>query len=108
MFVCFTCALYFFSVSRSCLSNLILHAMSTAISTVKKMQTADKNATTGKLATSGQLLMNPTTDSEVEVDLSVALVMEVVVDSVGLVLGTVNGVNNIIIMDENLVIMHTL
>ena len=48
--------LYFFIVSVSCLRNLIFHVMSNAVSSIKKMQTADKSATTGKLASSGQML----------------------------------------------------
>ena len=88
--VCLACALQFFVLSRSCLCNLILHVMRAAVSTVKNMQIADKRAATGKLASSGQLLV--LLDSTIEVELCVVLVVKEVVDSVGLVLGTVNGI----------------
>ena len=57
--VCLSCAyeLCLFIVSLSCLRNLILHAMSTAASSVKKMQTADRSAVTEKLVSSGQMLL---------------------------------------------------
>lgn len=90
--VCLACALQFFVLSRSCLCNLILHVMRAAVSTVKNMQIADKRAATGKLASSGQLLVLLDSTTEIEVELCVVLVVKEVVDSVGLVLGTVNGI----------------
>ena len=56
--------------------------MSTAITTAKNMQTADKRAITGKLASFGQLLALPGSITEIEVELCVVLVVEEVVDSV--------------------------
>ena len=110
--VCLACALYFFSVSRSCLRNLIVHVMSTAVSTVKNMQTADKSATTGKLALSGQMstsLDSLTTEIEVEL-FGVVLVLKEVVDSVGLVVGSQGTVNGVILtgvnMEENDIIIY--
>jgi hypothetical protein len=52
--------------------------MSTTVSSVKNMQTADKSAATGKLALSGQVLSYPTT---------AGTTVEEVVDTVGLVVG---------------------
>ena len=82
--ICLACALHFFFLFRSCLRNLILYAMSTAITTAKNMQTADKRATTGKLASFGQLLVLLDPITKIEVELCVVLVVEEVVDSVGL------------------------
>lgn len=83
--VSFSCAheWYLFTESLSFLCKLTLHVMNTAVSSIKKMQTANKSAVTGKLAASGQLLWYPTTDTGLE--LGVVLLLEMVVDTEGLV-----------------------
>ena len=87
--VCLACALYFFFLFPSCLRNLIVYLTNTAITTTKNIQTADKRATTGKLASFGQLLALLDPITEIEVELCVVLVVEEVVDSVGLATVTV-------------------
>ncbi len=79
--VCLACALSFLIVSRSCLCNLILHIMNTAVSSVNNMQTADKSPVTGKLALSGHLLPYPTTAGELYEVLLVEDTVELVVGS---------------------------
>ena len=79
--------LYLFTESLSFLCNLILHVMSTAVSSIKKMQTANKSAITGKLASSGQLLWCPTIETGLE--LGVVLLVKLEVDTVVTVGATV-------------------